>query len=163
LRQDCVFGSLVIDLHALRRREGMGEPAFPPQGVGMPVCSFAGAAAKAAVVRSAALGMPQGAFGYESRARFPRGIGVGRCCDSLRLSGRPRRPSPHDSWRCGQTAGSPLACGGLLSGSSSLRFYFLRRMSAARKAAKTTEIMPFMVKKAALRRERLLGLTRECS
>ncbi len=25
------------DLHALRRREGMGEPAFPPQGVGMPV------------------------------------------------------------------------------------------------------------------------------
>jgi hypothetical protein len=25
------------DLQALRRREGMGEPAFPPQVVGMPV------------------------------------------------------------------------------------------------------------------------------
>jgi hypothetical protein len=33
-----LFDILVSDLHALRRREGMGEPAFPPQGVGMPVC-----------------------------------------------------------------------------------------------------------------------------
>jgi hypothetical protein len=48
------------DLHALRRREGMGEPAFPPQGVGMPVCFFGGAAARAAVVGSAGFGMPEG-------------------------------------------------------------------------------------------------------
>ena len=62
-------------------------------------------------------------------------------------------------WAClDGRGGRPHMCG-----SSSLRFYFLRRMSAARKAAKTTEIIPFMVKKAALRRERLLGLTRECS
>jgi hypothetical protein len=27
----------VIDLHALRHREGMGKRAFPPQGVGTPV------------------------------------------------------------------------------------------------------------------------------
>ncbi len=26
-----------LDLHALRHREGMGKPAFPPQGVGTPV------------------------------------------------------------------------------------------------------------------------------
>ena len=37
VRQSCT------DLHALRRREGMGEPAFPPQGVGMPVCFLGGA------------------------------------------------------------------------------------------------------------------------
>ena len=28
---------LIADLHALRHREGMGKPAFPPQGVGTPV------------------------------------------------------------------------------------------------------------------------------
>ena len=42
-------------------------------------------------------------------------------------------------------------------------FYFLRSRSAARKVAKTTEITPFMVKKAAFSLERSLGLTSECS
>jgi hypothetical protein len=44
-----------------------------------------------------------------------------------------------------------------------LGIYFLRRRSAARKAAKTTLITPFMVKKAALSLVRSVGLTRECS
>src|SRR5580692_10543267 len=62
------------------KREGMGEPAFPPQGVGRPVLFFAG-------------------------------------------------------------------------------LHFRRSRSAATNRAKTTEITPFMVKKAALRRERLSELT----
>ena len=41
--------------------------------------------------------------------------------------------------------------------------YFRRSKSAATKRAKTTEMTPFMVKKAALRRERSSGPTRECS
>jgi hypothetical protein len=46
----------------------------------------------------------------------------------------------------------------------STRFpYFRRSTSAPTKSAKTTEITPFMVKKAALRLERSPGLTRECS
>jgi hypothetical protein len=41
--------------------------------------------------------------------------------------------------------------------------YFRRSRSAAMNKAKTTEITPFMVKKAALSLERSLGLIRECS
>ena len=41
--------------------------------------------------------------------------------------------------------------------------YFLSSKSAATKTAKTTEMMPFMVKKAALSLERSSGLTSECS
>jgi hypothetical protein len=42
-------------------------------------------------------------------------------------------------------------------------FYFFRRRSAATNAAKTVEITPFMVKKAALSLLRSRGETRECS
>src|SRR5258708_33880689 len=42
-------------------------------------------------------------------------------------------------------------------------FYFRRRRSAARKAANTTEIPPFMGKNAALSLGRSSGVTRECS
>ncbi len=38
-----------------------------------------------------------------------------------------------------------------------------RKRSAAMKTAKTTEMTPFIVKKAALRRERSFDLTSECS
>jgi len=43
------------------------------------------------------------------------------------------------------------------------RFHFRSSMSAATKRAKTTEMTPFMVKKAALSLLRSSGLTRECS
>ena len=42
-------------------------------------------------------------------------------------------------------------------------FHLRRSMSAATKRAKTTEMTPFMVKKAALSLLRSSGLTRECS
>jgi hypothetical protein len=44
-----------------------------------------------------------------------------------------------------------------------LGVYFRKRISAATKPVKTTEITPFMVKKAALSLVRSVGLTRECS
>src|SRR5271165_101427 len=44
-----------------------------------------------------------------------------------------------------------------------IRISYFRSRSAATKRAKTTEITPFMVKKAAFRRDRFPGLTRECS
>jgi hypothetical protein len=43
------------------------------------------------------------------------------------------------------------------------RGYFRKRRSAERKTRKTTEMTPFMVKKAALSLERSSGLTRVCS
>jgi hypothetical protein len=42
-------------------------------------------------------------------------------------------------------------------------FHFRRNISAAMKRTKTTEMTPFMVKKAALSLLRSSGLTRECS
>jgi hypothetical protein len=46
---------------------------------------------------------------------------------------------------------------------SGFHLYFRSSKSPATKRAKTTEITPFMVKKAAFRRERSSALTRECS
>jgi hypothetical protein len=31
---------VIAELHALRHHEGMGKPAFPPQGAGTPVLFF---------------------------------------------------------------------------------------------------------------------------
>jgi hypothetical protein len=118
--QDDQTGSLIInfsyaDLHALRHREGMGKLAFPPQGVGTPVCSL------------------ERRLSADGRLRHT----------ALRAAGSRGRLSPH--------------------GSSWLLHYFLRSKSAATKAAKTTEMIPFIVKKAAFNLERSPGFTRECS
>jgi hypothetical protein len=52
---------------------------------------------------------------------------------------------------------------GALSFSLLPAFYFRSSRSAAKNRAKTTEITPFMVKKAALSWERSFALTKKCS
>src|ERR1700730_2461637 len=98
----------------------MGEPGFPPQGVGIPVL-----------------------FWGLGDASLPRRLRISLAS----LGGRASRPSPHGS----------------LFPHAFLVSYFRRRRSAATNTAKTTEMTPFMVKKAALSLERSVGLTRECS
>jgi hypothetical protein len=122
----------------------MGKLAFPPQGVGTPVL-FLGQASRFAA--------PEGALEIFALAvclkAYPDTNPGRRCLDAL--GGQPRaypelvegRLSPHAS--------------------ANPHFYFRESKSAATKLAKTTEITPFIVKKAALSFERSSGLTSECS
>ena len=156
----------IAALHALRHHEGMGKAGVPPQGAGAPVFCWQRGGSKRdeqevplglkpafvlRVLRGAEAPLFHVTVCVSSFLNSLGAASLRSAAPSASVRASSRRLSLHESLLVSHEPLQPAA------------FYFLTSKSAATNAAKTTEITPFMVKKAALSLERSPGLTRECS